>query len=229
MTIAGVGIDEGFTDRNIIQGNYIGVGAGGRGDDVEPGGIGNDTGVFLLGPALVGGLTPAAGNLIANSRLAGVHVVYHARDFGKEEGPPQSLIQGNFIVPDVELDRGESNAGVAVSGNGHLVGGLEPGAGNIISGNGTGILILARSTRILGNAIGTDLEGLRRLGNDEHGIEINPVEGFSNIEIGGTEAGSGNQIAYNLAAGIAITRGEEFTEGMSLLPNCQASRLQSDL
>ena len=90
------------------------------------------------------------------------------------------------------------------------IGGTDPGAGNVISGNGPyGIWLYGgngnKNTRIQGNLIGTTADQSGELPN-WRGIEINgAVRNFTdNVLIGGAEAGAGNVISGNSILGIQI-------------------------
>ncbi len=104
------------------------------------------------------------------------------------------------------------NDGILLSGPDTLVDGE-----NAISGNtANGIEILANSdfpnaqgNMIEGNFIGTDFGGTKKFGNGANGILItanDPGQAGNNV-IGGTDAGSGNVIAYNAANGVALAKG----------------------
>jgi len=86
---------------------------------------------------------------------------------------------------------------------GNTIGGSEPGAGNVISGNNdTGVVIQCfggNSNIVQGNLIGTDVTGTRVLGNGGSGVSV----GGNDNTIGGTSPGARNVISAN-GAGIAI-------------------------
>src|SRR5262249_23939715 len=78
---------------------------------------------------------------------------------------------------------------------GLLVGGTEPGAGNLISGNlGDGIVLapaVGNAGVVQGNLIGTDVTGTLALGNGGAGVQV--MSGHATI--GGTAPGAGNVIS----------------------------------
>src|SRR5207248_2693910 len=83
-----------------------------------------------------------------------------------------NVVQGNYIGTDI---RGTSALGNLVSGivigqtTGATIGGTEPGAGNLISGNAhSGVTLTGNGHVVQGNFIGTDVTGLRALPN--HGV-----------------------------------------------------------
>jgi hypothetical protein len=88
------------------------------------------------------------------------------------------------------------------------IGGATPGAGNVISGNGSaGIQITgAQETVVQGNFIGTDVTGTMDLGNDDYGVsitEFNVSINATDNTIGGTTPGASNVISNN-SAGVLI-------------------------
>ncbi len=190
------GIDlGGGSSGTIIQGNYIGTDASGA---VA---LGNDLGIWFNFSAnnLVGGTAAGAGNVIsgntgANIQITGVDAV-------------GNTFQGNFIGTDV--------TGTVALVNGrpiqifdapdNVVGGIDPGAGNVISGNSPGITIEgpdARGNVFQGNLIGTDATGALTLGNG--GASIRLTNGASDNVLGGPEPGAGNVITGSGWHGIAL-------------------------
>lgn len=178
---------------NTIQGNLIGTDATGT-DTVR-----NLIGVGLLSAPgnLIGGTEPGAGNVISGNGNQGLRL----------HGAHANMVQGNLIGTDVTGMRalGNRTEGVRVKGaasNG--IGGAEPGAGNVISGNKIGIQINERSagTVVRGNLIGTDAGGTAALGNLTDGVV---VASSANNVIGGAEPGAGNTIGGNGGHGIVAT------------------------
>jgi len=114
-------------------------------------------------------------------------------------------IEGNRIGTNAAGSAVLPNTGSGIEaffGQGLLVGGSAPGAGNLISGNGVaGVRIFApQGARIEGNLIGTDLTGKMPLGNIQEGIRIRC--GFDPDPAG---AGvSGNIVALNGDSGVVI-------------------------
>src|SRR5207245_227706 len=111
-------------------------------------------------------------------------------------------IQGNYIGTDVSGTRALPNADGILAGAGNLIGGTQPGARNLISGNrSSGITINGPSgNRIEGNYIGTDITGLLAVPNYV-GVEIAASEDNT---IGGTATGAGNLISGNTGPGISL-------------------------
>jgi titin len=168
---------------NVIQGNYVGTDATGAQA------LGNGDSGVIVGGTLnsVGGPIPGDGNL-----LSGNH------NYGLFLSGAGHLVQGNFVGTDaagaVAVPNG-FGVGVTLSG-GDTIGGTDPGAGNLISGNRTyGLrLINTNNDVVQGNRIGTDVTGTHALGNGTYGLA---VEGASAIRVGGQAAEDANLIAAN--------------------------------
>jgi Domain of unknown function DUF11 len=125
-------------------------------------------------------------------------------------------IEANFIGTDPTGTIADGNgAGIDLNTPNNIIGGLEPGARNVISGNlGFGVRVVAMgplegmaplvtANLIQGNLIGTDVSGRNRLGNGGDGIVF---EGSSGNTIGGTELGASNVISANGGDGIELKR-----------------------
>ncbi len=83
---------------------------------------------------------------------------------------------------------------------------VNTGDRNVISGNnGDGIRISGNSTgnSIRGNSIGTDAAALNAISNTGHGIVLQD-DAVINNSIGGSSAADGNQIFFNLDAGLRL-------------------------
>ncbi|HSC09696.1 MAG TPA: CSLREA domain-containing protein [Rhodanobacteraceae bacterium] len=187
---------------NLIQGNYIGVDATGT-QPLQPA---TATNAIELGPVgqanatKIGGSESGAGNVILGTSLGitlggGVH---------------DTVIQGNYIGIDATgARRLGGNLGIATNNGptGTIIGGSQPGAGNVISGNNTGIYLGdgAAGTIVKGNRIGTDASGTRPVSNHGSGIFLQTPSAGSII--GGPNPGEGNTIAFNCGQGIDMWPG----------------------
>lgn len=182
------GIELRSCDNNVIQSNYIGVDA--TGTLPRP----NNIGIRLSNSAnnMIGGTTPAARNLISGNRSSGVHI----------DGS-NNVVQGNFIgtvaAGTAPLDNTVGVVIIFESSTNNLIGGLSAGAGNLISGNGTGVDIRAPGTTVQGNLIGTDVTGTKRVRNGS-GIQSSS----QNVQIGGLLPGARNIISGN-GDGVSIS------------------------
>jgi hypothetical protein len=196
--LAGVYITGRSATGNLVQGNWIGTDVSGSAP------LGNtNNGVLIVGAPdnLVGGQTPEARNVISGNGQSGVYLMGSAAT--------GNWVQGNFIGTDRTGTKALSNKvdGVTIyRAPGNTIGGAEPGAGNVISGNGErGVYVNgtgADGNRVQGNLIGTDLTGAQALGNTYTGVGIS---GASINLVGGAGSGAGNVISGNLQSGVAIS------------------------
>ena len=119
-------------------------------------------------------------------------------------------VQGNLIGTDATGSYAVANGGdglaVTYMGMGNTIGGIEPGAGNVISGNSGNGVVLSLGNRVQGNLIGVDATGVSPLGNGGDGVLVS-FGPFANNTIGGTVAAAGNIIAYNGGDGVRVDFG----------------------
>lgn len=94
-------------------------------------------------------------------------------------------------------ERGFQDGIKVINSTGNLIGGLRPGAGNLISGNSAhGVTIESgQSNVVAGNLIGSDPSGTVGVPNVMFGVFL--TSGTSRNVIGGEQAGSGNLISGN--------------------------------
>jgi hypothetical protein len=118
------------------------------------------------------------------------------------------VVEGCFLGTDASgtiakgNDEGVRTAGAGTPGM--RVGGTTPAARNLISGNGTGILIESGTVHVVqGNFIGTDATGTGALGNSLDGISLQA----SSNTIGGTTTAARNIISGNGQHGISLGGG----------------------
>jgi len=184
---------NGAASSNRIEGNFIGTNAAGTGTLPNSG-----DGVTITGAPdnVIGGMAPGARNLISGNGSNGVQILGVAATGNQ--------VQGNFIGTDINgtADLGNLDDGVNIQAPGNTVGGTGPGARNVISGNGNGVVISTGATgnQVQGNYIGTDVNGTADLGNTLTGVFIGST---SNL-VGGTTAGARNVISGN-GTGVQIT------------------------
>jgi titin len=205
------GVDLLFNSNswNVIAGNYIGTDITGM--MAIPNGF---AGVALEMGATnntVGGPTPAERNIISGNSQFGVLL----SDFRTMH----NTVIGNYI--------GTNATGTAALPNGdgilvwipgfNRIGGTRPGEGNLISGNqSNGVSVGGVTTRdvvIIGNAIGTDVNGNQTLGN---GKGINFYEGVKHNFLGGGSSAEGNTIRGN---GIGVVISQAGTKYNSIAGN----------
>jgi parallel beta-helix repeat protein len=190
----GNGIDlSGGAVLTIIIGNRIGTNAAGTAA------IGNQGwGIFCAGAysTIIGGTTAAKRNLISGN-AAGIGLA----------STHDNIVKGNWIGLDISGNAAIPNwgaGGVALQGTSDdLIGGQEPGAGNVISGNASSALNLFLGTsgiRIVGNLIGTDAGGTAAIGNYK-GVVI--TSGYGDAIV--SNVISGNNYGVILAGGVHDT------------------------
>ena len=170
---------------NVVVGNYLGT------DVTGAAAVANGGGVTLNSANnTVGGTTAAARNLISGNSFNGVQI-----------GADHNVVQGNFIGMDSTGERalGSQPQGIDVSGGQDTtIGGAVPGAGNVISGNGQGVLLegFERGSQVQGNLIGTNAGGTRVVGN-RIGVQFSAGD-----TLGGTTVAARNVISGNSEYGI---------------------------
>ncbi len=192
--------------QNLVTGNFIGTDVTGT----KPCENGRD-GVHILDGStrdnLIGGTRnigmTGAGNVISGNGRNGVAI---------ENGAPNNQVLGNFIGTDFTGTNalGNNEDGVLIE-NAHDNRIGDAGAGNIISGNHDfGVSIKnggAFDTEVLGNYIGTDVNGTAALGNGLDGVLIDGVQigaviGRTLIDV--VSPGTRNVISGNVRTGILI-------------------------
>jgi Ca2+-binding RTX toxin-like protein len=180
---------SGVSHDNVVAGNLIGL----RADGLTP--LGNDTGVVVNDGAYnntIGGSAAAARNVISGNTSDGVVV--------SAAGTTGNTIAGNYIGTDATGTAAAGNAryGVFVFGGADdtTIGGTAAGAGNVISGNGTGVYVSGSvtNTTIRGNLIGTTAAGTAAVGN-VRGVVFDGA-GSTN-SVGGTAPADRNVISGN--------------------------------
>ncbi|HLJ97643.1 MAG TPA: hypothetical protein VKU02_31065, partial [Gemmataceae bacterium] len=191
--------------RNTVQGNWIGTDASGT-HILANGSYGINISVGNTGASpstvsnnQIGGAMLAARNLISGNRLGGVHV-----------GAPNPVL-GNWIGTDGSGTAALGNTiGIVVDGSGITIGGTDPGAGNLISGNlNSGILLTGSNNQVEGNTIGVDSTGTHAVPN---GFGVYVMAGTNN-QVGGREAGAGNVISGNLTGIVLFSTRDTTVQG----------------
>lgn len=183
--------------NNVVQGNFIGTDAAGTLRRTNVNGL-----VLQQSPNnLVGGAGPGEGNLFSGNGT-GIYL--------EGAGASNNIMAGNLIGPDLTGTNalGQDFYGLnVVNAPNNTIGGLTPGARNVICGSGfAGIAVsspTATNNLIQGNFIGLDITGTNALPRDAWGIY---VESASGNQIGGTDSGARNVIARSLH-GVGIISG----------------------
>jgi CSLREA domain-containing protein len=179
----GVGTGFGNGANNItLQGNLIGTGADDN-SNAPPISCVSSTGL------IVGGAAPAARNVITAAGSDGVELNQCSN----------GIVQGNYIglSADGAAKFGNLFNGIEAiqGGNGNLIGGPNPGEGNVIAGTTQSAIKIDTSDGaiIQGNFLGTDASGTGPIGNP-FGVILSST---NNTLIGGPAEGEGNVISGN--------------------------------
>jgi len=200
---------------NAVRGNYVGTDPTGASVLTTPspnalnGGIGV---IYGATNTVIGGTTPEARNVISGSSSYGIELLLTTG----------VVIEGNYI--------GTNATGTAALGNfsdgirvgitsSVTIGGTSPGAGNVISGNGTGHdcchgtgagigVTGVDGLSVEGNLIGTDAHGTSAIPNITGGVVFFGNNGpFVDTVIGGATTAARNVISGNAQSGISIGPG----------------------
>jgi len=181
---------------NAVLGNYIGTDVNGTAD------LGNGgSGVVVDNAAgnTIGGSAAGDRNIISGNSLFGVWL--------NAAGAANNIVRGNYIGTNAAGTAALANdaTGIQVQGApNNTIGGTNAADRNLISGNGSaGVFIdaaTATGNAVLGNFIGTDINGTADLGNVGFGVAI---QNAPNNTIGGNTAGARNIISGN-AFGVLI-------------------------
>jgi titin len=188
---------------NFVRGNYIGTSP--TGDSALP----NMFGIYIQGgDNTLGGSAPGEANLVSGNTEVGItFATTNAND---------NYVVGNLIGTDLTGNAALPNLDDGIqllNGVRNQIGGFTPDYANVISANrGYGIRIdgNASDNQVEGNIIGVGRSGDLPLGNLYAGVGIGGSSlspNNNNNRIGGNEAGAGNTIAYNGAAGVEVRFG----------------------
>lgn len=208
------------SEYNVMQGNYIGMGADGT-TPLPSGWEWGKGNAVLIGNShndLLGGEQIGATNVIGSSWEFGISF---------RDGSSNTTVQGNYVGTDYTsthnmphaLGAGHPTGGVHIStvSNGGftrgshdiLIGGTTLAARNVMSGNsyigdfdspGLAFRDGAYNNTAIGNAIGTDISGMVAVPNEGRGVALE--SNTQNNKVGGVNAEEANIIAYNHAEGI---------------------------
>jgi hypothetical protein len=190
----GVDIENADTTGNLVEGNEIGLNKSNT-----P--IANSNGVVIGSGAtqntVGGGTNVKFMNFISGNTNDGVDIT--------GSGTNKNTVAGNSIGTNIGQSVVVANgSGVVVEAgaSSNIIGGTVADAGNLISGNGTGVLIQDQGTTLNSvefDDIGTDFTGTVAIPN---GVGISILNGAYNNTIGAPKAG--NIISGNSAVAIEI-------------------------
>jgi hypothetical protein len=156
--------------------------------------------------ASVDGLTISAGSSAVEGLIIGLFDGSGIRVMGAGG----DVIAGCFLGTDLVSDTGIGNAGDGVlidDSSDNTIGGTDPAARNIISGNaGNGIGLVgsgATGNVVEGNFVGTDVAGMQALANAGSGIAL--LQNAANNLIGGTTPAARNVVSGNTQDGVLFS------------------------
>ncbi|MEM1081674.1 MAG: right-handed parallel beta-helix repeat-containing protein, partial [Pseudomonadota bacterium] len=193
---SGVVVDA---DETIVTGNWIGTDSGGTER------LGNgESGIRVIGGTdlQIGGLGAGMGNLISGNGSDGITL---------SNGTAGALIRQNQIGTDAfgVGSLGNHWNGISISGKGHVIGGVETLARNLISGNElNGLLMRGIHHDVQGNYIGTNTTGFQSLGNGGYGVRM---MGTQHVLLGGDLKDHGNLISGN-GRGVSLEQGARWNQ-----------------
>jgi len=199
------------TSGNVVQGNYIGTDVTGN---VALGLA--DHGIVIFNSSnnnLIGGTTPGAGNVIAGAGF-GLRI----DGFSASDGPPSgNIVQGNFIGVGADGSTPVPNRvqGVRISSAVNTtVGGVAPGAGNVIAFNGRSEQIGVNGIELIGdtNTNNNSIRGNSIYANGRLGIDINP-SGVTPNDAGDVDGGPNNRQNFPLITSVVSAAGQTTITG----------------
>ncbi len=203
----GVNITGHGATQNVVSGNLIGTNAdgfsaagnGGAGVAID-GGASNNT---------VGGATADDRNVISGNVGDGTNI--------SDSGTSDNLVSANDIGTSAEgldaIPNGLQGVAVVFGANGNVIGVslTTPSAGNVISGNGNGVVLGfgAVDNAVAGNSIGLKSDGSDALPNSGDGVQI--ISNADNNTIGGADPALRNIISGNGLHGVEINGSNDNT------------------
>lgn len=195
------------SDGNIVEGNLIGLDAGGL---IALGNRLNGVAINGGDGNRIGGTSTGSGNVISGNNGFGINVSSVPDVVGGLA--TGNVIQGNLIGTNVTGTIAVPNTRhgvVLVGAHQTTIGGGIANARNVISGNGfsgialggviTTVALHCVGTVIEGNLIGTDITGTLGIGNAQSGVSLVAA---TDTRIGGATAETGNVISGNGGDGI---------------------------
>jgi titin len=199
----GIIIDGNFAVENTIIGNYIGT------DFSGTEALGNVFGGIFINAGSsknrIGGTMPGEPNIISGASYDGN--INHGNGITINSSD-DNIVYGNYIGTNRDGTGVVDNlkAGICIRNcANNIIGGIESGQGNIISGNGwCGICIRSSmNNTVAGNYIGTDTSGLVNLGN---ATVFSYANGGVILDFGAQKniIGPDNLIAFNSEVGIRV-------------------------
>jgi len=141
---------ENFGSGTVFLDNYIGTDATGMKA------AGNLTGLKIAGyDVVIGGSDAGSGNVISGNQFDAIDLGFIAGYHTTADGT-RTVIQGNLIGTSADGSGSLGNGGAAVQllrDPNSAIGGLDPGAGNVIAFNGRGVAVVGGGSFGTGNSI----------------------------------------------------------------------------
>lgn len=187
---------------NLVAGNFIGTDASGA---AKIGNTKNGVQIDAAAGNVVGGLKAGERNVISGNGRDGVIIV--------NAGSRLNVVIGNYVGTDATGTKALGNGwyGIEISRPDNVIGGASAGAGNVVSANAYGGIVMYQATssgnRVQGNFVGTDHTGTRDLGNAGRGIEF--TNGAHDNRVGGAKYSERNVVSGNDNGGIGIYSGSK--------------------
>jgi len=186
---------------NLVQGNYIGTDITGSKavPNVDQGLItgSTDSNKIAAGDTTIGGTVAESGNVISGNGADGIQIS------GTSNGPngtlqalQGNLIQGNFIGTDATGKNPVANRGAGIdlisSATNNIIGGSQPGSGNLVAYNKGGGILIDPGTANAGEGNGNVTIANMILSNGGSGVRVNSGTGnrisqksiFANADLG---------------------------------------------
>jgi hypothetical protein len=192
---SGISISSGSVvsgSSNTIQGNFIGTNANGTASLPNGTGIRISSGSRPNDPVtssnVIGGTTSGTGNVISGNDGWGISI----------SGGRGTSIQGNFIgvggdghnpLPNGQGGIQNAFAFLPGRGNGNVIGGTTPGAGNVIAFNGVANVSQANGIKIE-SGTGNAILGNSIFGNYGLGIDLGSQYGPTPNDLGDSDSGA---------------------------------------
>ena len=206
-------VGDGIRFANDDPDDNIGGTLGASGNTIVNNRIGTDPTGLLARPNGVAGIELTAGsgtNTIGGTSASARNVISGnaANVFIHGAGTTNNVVLGNYIGTNAvgTAALGGSTYGVTIreGAANNTVGGLAPGAGNLVSGNYFGVDLSGEGgtgNAVLGNRIGTNALGMAAVPN-YNGVVLS--SSVSATTIGGTASGARNLISGNINDGVLI-------------------------
>lgn len=166
-----------FSSHNAIIGNYMGTDKNGMaviGNGYGTSGGDSFGGIFINSSKhnKIGGSVEAERNILSGNGKAGIIITNAGADSNQVLGNWIGLAADGLTI----LSNGEAGIQLRNYCAFNIIGGLEPGAGNVVSGNqSSGIQLRGNGVKyniVAGNRIGTDPTGKILIGNSHNGIYL---------------------------------------------------------